>query len=563
MWVTARVQVASNTGALADVRSPRLGSSLQLRVVGITFLLSMIAMMLVGGYLSSAVRDGLFSDRRDQVLEETARGFAGMQSSLDSATATTVAETQQLVWELMRGLRISGGADRDVMLLRNPKATGGVPIIDYTSRQGRTDLITDDLRERVSSEPGQFWQSIEVPPREGNSGDPAPGMIVGAQLDIPIAGSYELYIVESLENEQNTLQLVQRVLLAGGAVLVVALVVIAWLSARQVVRPVQTASAIAVRLASGQLTERMTEKGAHELAQLARSFNEMAMSLQEQIRQLEELSRLQRRFVSDVSHELRTPLTTIRMAAEVLYASRDTFPPAVARSCELLSTQLDRFEALLSDLLEISRFDAGAADLDSENSDVGALLHRVIDLMEPLALSKGTQLRLQMPEEPVRADIDVRRVERIVRNLISNAIEHAEGEPINIFLAADDDAVAIVVRDFGVGMTAEEAAHVFDRFWRADPARARTTGGTGLGLSISAEDANLHGGWLHAWGRPNEGASFRLTLPLHAGRDFEVSPLPLAPNEEKDDDVLPERTDPAAVPRISGGWLDVGDDSGI
>src|SRR5690625_1347686 len=133
-------------------------------------------------------------------------------------------------------------------------------------------------------------------------------MIVGSQINIPIAGSYELYIVESLENEQHTLVLVQRVLLVGGAVLVGALVIIAWFSARQVVRPVQTASVIAARLASGQLTERMTEKGAHELAQLARSFNEMAKSLQEQISQLEELSRLQRRFVSDVTHELRTPL---------------------------------------------------------------------------------------------------------------------------------------------------------------------------------------------------------------------------------------------------------------
>src|SRR5690625_2491169 len=357
-----------------EPRSARLGGSLQLRVVAITFLLSMIAMMLVGGYLSSAVRDGLFSDRRDQILEETARGFAGTQSSLDSSTATTVAETQQLVWDLMRGLRISGGTDRDVMLLRNPQATRGVPINDFTSRPGSTDLVTEALRTQVSSEVGQFWQSIAVPPRDAGSDEPVPGMIVGAQLDIPIAGSYELYIVESLENEQNTLHLVQRVLLIGGAVLVGALVVIAWFSARQVVRPVQTASAIAARLASGQLTERMTEKGAHELAQLARSFNGMAMSLQEQIRQLEELYHLQRRFGSAVSHELRMLLTSIRMAAEVLYASRECFRPAVARFWELLTTQLGRFEALLADLTEISCIDAGAADLDAENADVTVLL---------------------------------------------------------------------------------------------------------------------------------------------------------------------------------------------
>lgn len=521
----------------------------------------MIAMTLLGGYLATAVRDGLFSDRRDQVLQEAARSFAGIQTSLDSATTTTVAETQQLVWELMRGLRVSGGSDRDVMLLRNPQASGGVPIIDYTSSEGRIDLLTAEMRNQVSNTQGQFWQSIEVPKREEASDDQAPGIVVGSQLNIPIAGSYELYIVESLENEQNTLMLVQRVLALGGLVLVGVLVVIAWVSARQVVRPIQTASEIAVRLASGQLTERLAERGAHEMAQLARSFNEMAMSLQEQIRQLEELSRLQRRFVSDVSHELRTPLTTIRMAAEVLHASRGAFPPAVSRSSELLMAQLDRFEALLGDLLEISRFDAGAADLEAENEDMAALLRRVVDLTEPLAISRGTELRLTVPEGEVNADFDVRRVERIVRNLVSNAIEHSEGEPIDVFLAADDDAVAIVVRDYGVGMSAEEAAHVFDRFWRADPARARTTGGTGLGLAISHEDANLHGGWLQAWGHPGEGSSFRLTLPRRAGRTFDVSPLPLAPHDEPEFNV-PERTDPAAVPRIAGEWFE-GDDEHV
>lgn len=555
MWDTALVPVGSRLASLVKLRSFRPWRSLQFRVVSTIFLLSMVAMLLLGGYLSTAVRDGLFSDRRDQILQETARSVSGIQTSLDTATATTVAETQQLVWELMRGLRVSGGSDRDVMLLRNPMASGGVPIIDYTSSQGRTDLLTGELREQVSNKTGQYWQSIEVPKREDSSEGRAPGMIVGSQLDIPIAGSYEIYIVESLENEQNTLMLVQRVLTIGGLVLVGALVVIAWVSARQVVRPIQTASAIAVRLASGQLTERMAERGAREMTQLATSFNEMALSLQQQIRQLEELSRLQRRFVSDVSHELRTPLTTIRMAAEVLHASRAEFDPAVSRSCELLVAQLDRFEALLSDLLEISRFDAGAADLDAENEDMGALVRRVVDLTEPLAISKGTELRLRMPEGELSADFDVRRVERIVRNLVSNAIEHAESEPIDVFLAADDDAVAIVVRDYGVGMSAEEAAHVFDRFWRADPARARTTGGTGLGLAISLEDANLHGGWLQAWGHPGEGASFRLTLPRRAGRDFEVSPLPLAPHDEPEI-TAPERSDPAAVPRISGEWIE-------
>src|SRR5205085_11386980 len=139
---------------------------------------------------------------------------------------------------------------------------------------------------------------------------------------------------------------------------------IAWLVTRQIVKPVQHTARIAEMLSAGRLQERLAIRGVDELAKLGTSFNKMADNLQRQIRELEDLSRVQRRFVSDVSHELRTPLTTVRMAADVLHEARDSFDSATARSAELLQTQLDRFEALLSDLLEISRFDAGAATLD-------------------------------------------------------------------------------------------------------------------------------------------------------------------------------------------------------
>src|SRR5690606_2819085 len=147
------------------------------------------------------------------------------------------------------------------------------------------------------------------------------------------------------------------------------------------------------------------------------------------------------------------------------------------------------------------------------------------------------------PGRPCTADMDPRRVDRIVRNLLVNAIEHGEGRPIDIAVGVNEVAVAVVVRDHGAGMTTEAASHVFDRFWRADPARARTTGGTGLGLSISLEDARLHGGTLEAWGRPDEGAAFRLTLPRRAGLVISSSPLPLPPGEAPvapaDDDAGP------------------------
>jgi hypothetical protein len=127
--------------------------------------------------------------------------------------------------------------------------------------------------------------------------------------------------------------------------------------------------------------------------------------------------------------------------------------------------------------------------------------------------------------------VDRRRVERILRNLLDNAVEHGEGRDVVVTVAGDRDAVAVAVRDHGVGFGPAEARMVFDRFWRADPARARTTGGTGLGLAISLEDARLHNGWLQAWGECGKGSVFRLTVPRLAGQELVGSPLPLGPDE--------------------------------
>jgi two-component system sensor histidine kinase MtrB len=241
------------------------------------------------------------------------------------------------------------------------------------------------------------------------------------------------------------------------------------------------------------------------------------------------MSRLQRRFVADVSHELRTPITTIRMAADVLHDSSDALPPELLRSSELLQAQLDRFESLLADLLEISRYDAGAAVLDAEPVDLVHLVDNVVSLAAPLA-DRQAPIVADIPDEPVIVDVDARRIERVLRNLLDNALEHSEGEPVEIKLRSGDGGVAITVRDHGVGLRPGEASLVFGRFWRADPARARTTGGTGLGLSIALEDVQLHGGWLQAWGEPGRGSVFRLTLPWRVGGTVTASPLPLEPD---------------------------------
>ncbi len=531
-------------------------SSLQVRVITSTLVVGTAALVVLGVYLSDRIRDGLFERRVAQLLEESARSSRSAQTNLTTGTVPTAAEVQQLFYVLVSALKVGGSGAPDVFLRRSPVDVPPLLVNDVSTRPELTYLISPDLRAAVLTDDTQGWKPVAIPTGEGT--DVEPGVLIGSVVTVPAAGQYELYFLYSLEPEAQTLDFVQRVLGAAAAGLVVLLGAMTWLVTRQAVRPVRSAARVAERFAEGHLSERMVVKGVDEMATLASSFNEMASSLQDQIGRMEQMSHLQRRFVSDVSHELRTPLTTIRMAAEVIHDSREELDAAAGRSAELLTTQLDRFEDLLADLLEISRFDAGAAMLDADSLDVRDVVTSAVEQASPLAERKGSWLSVVMPERAVVADIDPRRVERVLRNLLVNAIEHAEGQTVEVRVAGDARAVAVVVRDHGIGMTAEEAEHVFDRFWRADPARARTTGGTGLGLAISIEDAHLHGGWLQAWGSPGKGAAFRLTLPRRAGIVLESSPLPLIP----EDDPLPtmpepRRTsaalDPAAVPDL-GAW---------
>jgi len=218
------------------------------------------------------------------------------------------------------------------------------------------------------------------------------------------------------------------------------------------------------------------------------------------------------------------------MASDLLFDMRAGVPPTLMRTVELMHTEVDRFESLLVDLLEISRFDAGAATLSPEEADFAAVIADSVDDVQPLAARSGVTLTLEAPTR-LMASIDTRRVRRIMRNLLFNAIEHSESRPVEVRVAGDDHAVAVSVRDHGAGFLPEQSELVFHRFWRADPSRTRSLGGTGLGLAIALEDAHLHNGWLQAWGSPGEGANFRLTLPRRADSTLDQSPLPLELND--------------------------------
>lgn len=505
-------------------------SSMQLRVVTTALAIGLAAIVVLGLYLSTSVRDGIYEQRLAAIDREAARLTEQVSKSFSDTATTSDGELQILLKDSIATLAATGGSTAEEYFLLHEMGTT-VRVSDIVTRSDLTDvIITDEVREaNLASDGDQVLQAVGIPSRVAN-GMASPGVIVGSTVQAAPGAKYEIYYLYSLEPEQETLSFVHRVLLAGGFGMLALLGVVTWTMARQTVTPVTRAATVAERLAEGHLSERMPgARGTDEMASLARSFNEMAESLQDQIRRMEELSAMQRRFVSDVSHELRTPLTTIRMASEIIHESRHQMDEDAARSAELLLGQIDRFESLLADLLEISRFDAGAAVLDAERRDLRDVVMSVVEQAAPLARTKDVQVSVRLPDSDAAADFDPRRIERILRNLVVNAIEHAEERPVEVTVAEDDRAVAVVVRDYGVGMTKQEVEHVFDRFWRADPARARTTGGSGLGLAIALEDAHLHAGRLDAWGRPGQGASFRLTLPRSAGVQIAEPPVTMAP----------------------------------
>ena len=506
----------------------RFRHSLQLRVVSATLILSAVVVSVLGYILMQHLVAGIYATMQQTSQAIAVAGLNNAQQRWPALSVQPSPSSRQAMWQLTGSLKPTGGTPYAVEVAPLPRFQANA----YSTGVAIGFYGVPKLPAKLTSQVYAQWQSRpERPTREwaslpiGASPRPVPGLLIGA----PFGGGFALYYFFPLAAEQKTIASIQQSLLVAGIAVVFLLAAIAWLVTRWVVVPVRLAVQGAKRLSTGELNQRMDARGSDELAALATSFNEMAASLQEKLQELEDLSQVQRQFVSDVSHELRTPLTTIRIASDVLYASRDGLDQAAARSAELMQGQLERFESLLTDLLEISRYDANAATLDAEPVDVCTIVLQSADIAQHMAERRGTKIEFRLPAEPCIAEIDRRRVERILRNLLLNAVEHGEDKDTVVTVAADSAAVAVSVRDFGVGLRPGEEQLVFDRFWRADPARARTSGGTGLGLAIALEDARLHDGWLEAWGEPGQGSVFRLSLPRTVGGELHGSPLPLNP----------------------------------
>ncbi|MCZ4498436.1 MAG: mtrB [Marmoricola sp.] len=507
--------------------------SIRTRVVVAIVVLGALVAGGVGLLATQQISDGLVRTRVTTSVAEAVNETDTARERLESAGSgdfDPVTQLRQLVESLVTRGEVRGF---DLVVLGPIGAVSGSSTSGVRTTPGvAADSVPVSLRRAVESTSSTAWTYTRLRRLTDDPGEGTPAVVVGSRVVLPSdGGTYALYYLFRMSEEERILDLVRRSLLTSGALLLLLTGGVVFLVTRQVITPVRMARRVAERIASGRLEERMHVHGEDDIARLGTSFNQMADALQQQIRQLVELSRAQRQFVSDVSHELRTPLTTVRMAGDVLYDARGSFEPLTERSAELLHNELDRFENLLADLLEISRFDAGAAGLELAEVNLVDIAHRVVDRFVPVAAARGVELVLVAPKGCV-AEVDERRIERVVRNLVANAIDHANlrGDArVVVTVGGDAHAAAVTVRDYGVGLAPGQLAMVFNRFWRADPARARTTGGTGLGLAISLEDAQLHGGWLQVWGAPEAGAQFRVTVPRRAGDPLGHSPLDLVP----------------------------------
>jgi two-component system sensor histidine kinase MtrB len=495
--------------------------SLALRVILSTVFLSLVVFSITGTLLNSRLANGVKQVNLVTSKIEARSTIINAQYRLATATGDSTQSVREVFSAVVSSATTIGAIEsgREVVILQSPSSPIGQENYEVTSNLVSKSSIPESLRSLVRNSDNLESSYIQINYAGATS---IPGYAVGQRISIPGNGEYEMFILFNLSDQAATLSLISNSLLLTGLILILLIALITWLVVRQVIRPVREAVRISQLFTEGDLRQRMEVKSKDEFTSLGNAFNEMAESIERQIDRLENLSRVQQRFVSDVSHELRTPLTTMRLASEVINNARASFDPVISRSSELLIGQIDRFEQLLEDLLEISRFDAEAAILDAVEFDICEAVQRCINDISSDSNEKNSDINVIKPREQIMIYADSRRVERVIRNLLSNALDHSEGKPVEVRIMASSDDIAIGVRDYGVGIEPALLNRVFDRFWRADPSRARTRGGTGLGLSIALEDARLHNGELEAWGELGKGAHFVLYLPRKSNEQLQV-----------------------------------------
>ena len=395
-------------------------------------------------------------------------------------------------------------------LARGPQA-----LLDAYAERGFRTVVTRGGRSFVS---GTDVSLREVPAglrrlvRRGDIGYQratvagTPNLVTGA----PVGRGTQVYFFFAEDGLRHDLAQLRNILLAGVAILIVLAALVGDVLARSALRPVGRASVAARSLAEGLLDTRLPVERQDEFGAWAQSFNEMAAALEDKISALAAAEARERRFTADVAHELRTPVTALVGEASLLAEHLEELPQEARRPAELLIADVARLRRLVDELMEISRFDAGAESVETEAVDLHALVAAILR-------ARGLGDRVRLDGDRTMVTSDPRRVERIIANLVGNALEHGGGA-VEVRTRSDHGEAFVEVADHGEGIAPEHLPHVFDRFYKADSARG---GGAGLGLAIALENARLLGGGIDVTTAAGEGSRFTLRLPvtqpLHGG----------------------------------------------
>ena len=444
---------------------------------------------LVGALTSAALAVTSFLLVRDRVL--------------DRATDNAVGDARSILGDVVARLPADASAHEARVLIEPLAQASGARAVVITPA-GTADTTSVSL------------SAASVPPelREAARGGRLVWLRTGSgRKDHVVAGGTvpdgpSLYLFFPLLEEARDLELLRNVLAATGSGFVLLSALVGVLATRGLLRPLRRTRVAAKRMEVGLLGTRLPEDGNDEFTELARAFNGMADALERTVGELRSLEASQRRFVSDVSHELRTPLTALNTAADVLEANTDGLNDAGRRAARLLVVASRRLASMVEDLMEISRFDARAAAMAWEPVELVQLVRGALDL-------RGWTDRVTVDVEgdvPATTYADPRRLDAVVGNLVGNAIEHG-APPVRVTVRATSAEVSVAVSDGGPGIPPEHLAHVFDRFYKADPSRSRG-GGSGLGLAIARENARLHSGDVTVASQPAGGTTFTCTLPL-------------------------------------------------
>ncbi|WP_251019380.1 HAMP domain-containing sensor histidine kinase [Streptomyces sp. ISL-11] len=473
--------------------------SLRLRLMLVFALVALAAAVSASAIAYWLNRDAVLTRTQDAALDDFRKSLQDNTGSLPlnptcqelQAAADRMAATSQKYEVLLMGTSGSGCAapsDRDLFTLRVVPASLRAAV----ERERRID---DSNRYAYHL----YWQRITFGGK--------PYLVGGAKV---IGGGPTGYLLKSLENERADLNSLAWSLGIATGLALIGSALLAQAAASTVLRPVQRLGDAARRLGEGKLDTRLQVSGTDELADLSRTFNRTAESLEKRVEELSAREASSRRFVADMSHELRTPLTAITAVTEVLEDEADNLDPMIAPAVQLVVSETRRLNDLVENLMEVTRFDAGTARLVLDDVDVADQVTACIDARAwldavELDAERGNVVRL-----------DPRRLDVILANLVGNALKHG-GSPVRVSVRTVDDSLRIDVRDHGPGIPEDVLPHVFDRFYKASASRPRSEG-SGLGLSIALENAHIHGGEITAANSPEGGAVFTLTLPRDASR---------------------------------------------